>query len=143
MNRVLLVSAASFAALVATPAAAEHWSDRGFPAAASVNVHRGGGAFIDQRFRHHDRDRHDRHDRDGRRDRRDFDRDDVFGPWDFAYDFDGNRSFDPDKLERLVARTAVPGLSALGPAQPRLRPRPDVAGRRSVALQLVSRRAIS
>ena len=98
MNRVLLVSAASLAAaFVATPAAAEHWSDRGFPAAASVNVHRGGGAFIDQRFRHHDRDRHDRHDRDGRRDRRDFDRGDVFGPWDFAYDFDGNRSFDPDK----------------------------------------------
>jgi hypothetical protein len=98
MNRVLLVSAASLAAaFAATPASAEHWSDRGFPAAASVTVHRGGGAFIDGGFRHHDRDRHDRRDRDGRRDRRDFDRDDFFGPWDYAYNFDGNRSFDPDK----------------------------------------------
>src|SRR4029079_7937185 len=33
MNRVLLVSAASLAAaFAATPASAEHWSDRGFPA---------------------------------------------------------------------------------------------------------------
>jgi hypothetical protein len=98
MNRMLLVSAASFAACVAaTPASAEHWSDRGFPAAASVTVHRGGAAFIDADIRHR---RHDRHDRDhwrDRRDRRDFDRGDFFGPWDYSYDFDGNRSFDPDK----------------------------------------------
>ena len=93
MNCLLLVSAASFAAVSAAPASAEHWSDRGFPAAASVTVHRGGGAFIGG-SRH---DRRDRHDRDGRRDRRDFDRGDVFGPWDYAYNFDGNRSFDPDK----------------------------------------------
>lgn len=99
MNRVLLVSAASLAAILATPASAEHWSDRGFPAAASVNVHRGGGAFaIDGRFGRHDRNRHGRHDRrDNRRDRRDFDRGGFFGPWDYSYDFDGNRSFDPDK----------------------------------------------
>lgn len=97
MNRMLLVSAASFAACVATPASAEHWSDRGFPAAASVTVHRGGAAFIDERITRHHRDRHNRHDRDGRRDRRDFDRGAFFGPWDYAYDFDGNRSFDPDK----------------------------------------------
>ena len=97
MNRVLLVSAASLAVILATPASAEHWSDRGFPAAASVNVHRGGGAFaIDGRFGRHHRDRHDRRDRD-RRGRRDFDRGDFFGPWDYSYDFDGNRSFDPDK----------------------------------------------
>ena len=97
MNRVLLVSAASFAAILATPASAEHWSDRGYPAAASVNVHRGGAFAIDGRFGRHDRDRHHRHDRDNRRDRRDFDRGDFIGPWNYSYDFDGNRSFDPDK----------------------------------------------
>ena len=50
-----------------------------------------------RRFGRHDRDRHDRRDRDHRRDRRDFDRGDFFGPWNYSYDFDGNRSFDPDK----------------------------------------------
>ena len=93
--RLLLVTAASFAALIATPASADHREHRGFPNAASagVTVHRGGGAFVVGGF--HDRDRHDRH--DGRSDRRDFDGDDGFGNFYYSYDFDGNRSFDPDK----------------------------------------------
>src|SRR3954447_2532760 len=90
--RMLIVTAASLAAFSAVPASAAHWSDPGFPAAASVTVHRGAGAFIAD-SRHHSRDRRDR---DGRRDRRDFDTY-GFGPWDYASDFDGNRAFDPDK----------------------------------------------
>lgn len=90
MVRVLLVTAASLAALVATPAFAEHRSDGGFPRAVSgVNVHRG-SAFIVGRFRHDDCDRHDR------RCRRDFDDGSFFSPY-YSYDFDGNRQFDPDR----------------------------------------------
>lgn len=94
--RVLLVTAASLAALIATPASADHRSDRGFPnwASPSVTVHRGGSSFVVGRFRHHDRDRHHRRDR---RDRFDEFDDGFFGPWNYSYDFDGNRSFDPDK----------------------------------------------
>ncbi|MBA3576391.1 MAG: KTSC domain-containing protein [Sphingomonas sp.] len=40
------------------------------------------------------------------------------------------------QLQRLVARPTGQGLSALGPEQPELRP--DVVGRRSLALQLVN-----
>ena len=142
MNRVLLVSAASLAAaFVATPASAEHWSDRGFPAVASVNVHRGGGAFH-RREVPPPRPRPPRSPRSRPparpprlRPRR------FLRPLGLFLRLRRQPQLRPRQVERLVARTAVAGLSALGAEQPRLRARTDVAGRRSVALQLVSRRS--
>jgi hypothetical protein len=94
MHRLLLVAAASCAAAgISTTAQADNRVAIGIPDAkappvfgAQPIVHRGFG-------RHHsDRDRHDRHHRG------DFGDDGfVGGYWAYTQDFDGNRSFDPDR----------------------------------------------
>ena len=103
MRALLLGFAASAVVVIAAaPAQAEHWSDPSFIAAASVAVHRGptGGrgdmvapSAGSGEFRWHRGGSHD-----GRRHRRDRDDDSDFVGWYYSRDFDGNRSFDPDKF---------------------------------------------
>jgi hypothetical protein len=104
MKAVLLGLAAGAALIVpAAPASAVHWSDPTFIAAANVQVHRGptGGSHdvnAPPAGRRGDFRRHGSGGHDGRRHR---DRDDDFadgGWWYYPQDFDGNRSFDPDKF---------------------------------------------
>ena len=112
MQKMLLGLAASAAVVLpAVPAQAERWSDANVIAAANVTVHRGNdrhrfgsGPREWQRAGddgHHRRSHGRRHHRDDfdRNDRRDRDDDDFVdgGWWYYPQDFDGNRSFDPDK----------------------------------------------
>lgn len=98
MNRVLLVAAASFAALAipASPAGARDGVGITVPNAKTDNF--GGSPSFRGDFRCDGRDRHRDRD-DGRRHRRD--RDCVVVGGNLGYldygDYDGNRSFDPDR----------------------------------------------
>ena len=113
MKAMLLGLVASAAVVLpAVPAQAERWSDTNFVAAANVTVHRGnhnrhfgrtGPEWQrpgQESSRHHGRPPH--HGGDDGFDRPDrHDRDDDFadgGWWYYPQDFDGNRSFDPDKF---------------------------------------------
>ena len=97
--KAMLLGVAAAAALItpAIPAQAEHWSDPDFLAAAGVTVHRGGSGGFDGAVAppagRRDGRRHD----DGRRHRGDRAGGDFFGYY-YPQDFDGNRSFDPDKF---------------------------------------------
>ena len=112
MQKMLLGLAVSAAVILPTaPAQAERWSDASFVAAANVTVHRGNDnrhfgrhgpewqrEGQPSRHRSHGR-RHHRDEGFDRNDRRDRDDDDFVdgGWWYYPQDFDGNRSFDPDK----------------------------------------------
>ena len=107
MKTMLLGLAVTAAVILPTaPAQAERWSDANFVAAANVTVHRGHHGFNGrhewqrqgQESRHSSHGRRHHRDDFDRNDRRDRDDDDFAdGWWYYPQDFDGNRSFDPDK----------------------------------------------
>lgn len=98
--RVVLLGAVALAAVAvfAAPAGAQRSADARFAAGPSAGFSQSGGMpTVHRNFGrdHHHRDRHDR-DRFDRRGHRG-DGTVVVGSWYQSRDWDGNRSFDPDK----------------------------------------------